>query len=812
MPYGIETVTVIGAGTMGAAIAGHLANAGLAVYLLDIPPTELAPAEEAAGLTMQHPQVRNRIVQAGFERMIKARPNNLFSPEAAQRIQLGNSEDDLAATVQQSDWIVEAIVERPGPKQLLMERLEGLAQPHAIVSTNTSGIPIHMIGAGRSEAFRRRFLGTHFFNPPRYLHLLELIPTADTDRGLVERLRHFAERVLGKGVVICKDTPNFVANRMISFIQSDIMEYAIANGYSVEEVDRLTGPLLGRPKTGTFRLSDIIGIDVLALVSENLYEMIPDDEDREVLHGPLGTTLLKSLIDHKLLGAKTGQGFYKTVVEADGSKSFWGLDLAAASSSGEIDYVAPQKPRWASVGAARDLALPDRLRALVEADDRAGELVWHTLAQTLAYAAKRIPEIADSLVDIDNAMKWGFAWEMGPFEIWDALGVRNTLARMEGEGIQAPIWVREMIDRGHATFYSYDGMTRLAYSPLTHQYTPVPEDDRVIHISTLTRCQRTLAENDSASLIDMGDDVLLLEFHSKMNALDGEILKVLEVALDKLHGDAAGLVINNEGPNFSVGANLVVMGLAAQAGQWDELEKMVRAGQEALMAIRRSPKPVVAAPFQRALGGGLEVCLAASRVVAHAESYMGLVEVGVGVIPGWGGCKELARRIVSPHMHATNANPTPYLRQAFEQIGYAKVSTSAEEAREMELLAAQDRIVMNRDHLLAEAKCEVLALADQGYRPPATTANVYAAGRDVLASVRIEIYSLQQGGFISEHDAAIANQLGYVLCGGDLSAPAWMDEQYFLDLEREAFLRLVSTSKTQERIWYMLQNGKPLRN
>lgn len=812
MPYGIETVTVIGAGTMGAAIAGHLANAGLTVHLLDIPPTELTPQESAAGLSPAHPKVRNRIVQAGFERMVKAKPANLFTPAVAQRIHIGNTEDDLAAAAGASDWIVEAIIERPGPKQALMEKLEAVAPADAIISTNTSGIPVHIIAAGRSEAFRRRFLGTHFFNPPRYLHLLELIPTGDTDPAIVQRLRSFAEQTLGKGVVVCKDTPNFIANRMISFIQSDIMEYAIANGYSVEEIDRLTGPLLGRPKTGTFRLNDVIGIDVMALVSENLYGMIAHDEDREVLRGEYGSAVMKALIANQLLGAKSGQGFYKTVAAADGSKEFWGLDLQAAAESGEVEYVEPQKPRWASVGAARDLPLAERLRRLVEAHDSAGELVWHTLARTLAYASKRVPEIADTLVDIDNAMKWGFAWEMGPFETWDALGVRDTLARMEAEGIAVAPWVRTMVDQGHSSFYTFDGMARLAYSPQAGGYAPVAENPLVVRIPTLKRCRRIWAENESAGLIDMGDDVMLLEFHSKMNALNAEIMEVMAVALDRLHGDAAGLVIGNEGQNFSVGANLMVMGLAAQAGQWDELERMLADGQNAFMALRRSPKPVVAAPFQRVLGGGVEVCLASSRIVAHAETYLGLVEVGVGVIPGWGGCKEVVRRMISPHMHATNVNPMPYLRQAFELIGFAKVSTSALEAKEMGYLAKRDRIVMNSDHLLAEARREVLALAQAGYRAPVTTGNVYAAGRDVLASVLIEIYSLQQGGYISKHDAAIAKKLGYILCGGDLSAPAWMDEQYFLDLEREAFLSLVGESKTQDRIWYMLQNGKPLRN
>ncbi len=812
MPYGINTVTVLGAGTMGAAIAGHLANAGMTVNLLDMGPTELTSQESAAGLTLADAKVRNRIVRAGFERMVKTKPSNLFVAENAQHITLGNLEDDFDRTVGNSDWIVEAIVERPRPKQALMERIEGVAPAHAVISTNTSGIPIHMISAGRSPEFRRRFLGAHFFNPPRYLHLLELIPTPDTDAAVVDHIRAFAENILGKGVVICKDTPNFVANRMISFIQSDIMEFAITNGYTVEEVDRLTGPLLGRPRTGTFRLNDVVGVDVMAMVGENLYNMIAQDEDREVLRGEYSMAVMKALIEQGLLGSKTGQGFYKTVIDERGEKSFWGLDLQTTAEEGAIDYQEPQKPRWSSVGAARDLPLVERLRALTAADDRAGELIWHTLAKTMAYASKRIPEIADSIVDIDNAMKWGFAWEMGPFETWDALDVADTVARMEGEGINAAPWVSEMLAAGFASFYRFEGMTRLVYSPLEKRYVPVGESKLVIHIPTLKRGRSTLAENESASLVDMGDGVMLLEFHSKMNALDAGIFALMQTSVERLHGNAAGLVIGNEGANFCVGANLMVMGIAAQAGQWHELETMIREGQDTLMALRRSPKPVVAAPFQRVLGGGVEVCLAAGRVTAQAETYMGFVEGGVGIIPGWGGCKEMVRRNISPHMHATNVNPTPFLRQVFELIGYAKVSTSAVEAQKLGLLSENDRVIMNSDHLLAEAKHEVLRLQAGKYMPPATCSNVYAAGRDVLASVRIEVYSLRQSGYISDHDAVIADKLGYVLCGGDLSGPAWMDEQYFLDLEREAVLSLAGEAKTQERIWHMLQSGKPLRN
>jgi 3-hydroxyacyl-CoA dehydrogenase len=812
MPNGINYVTVIGAGTMGAAIAGHLANAGIPVTLLDIVPGELTPEEEAAGLALDSPQVRNRIVKAGFDRMVKAKPSNLFTKDTTKLISLGNLEDDFEEAVAKSDWIIEVIIERPGPKQALMERIEAHAPADAVISSNTSGIPIHIIAEGRSDEFKKRFLGTHFFNPPRYLHLLEIIPTPDTDPAVVERMRNFAENVLGKGVVICKDTPNFIANRMISFIQSDIMEFAIENGYTVEEVDKLTGPLLGRPKTGTFRLNDVIGIDVMALVSGNLYDLIPDDEDRDILRGEYSSAVMQALIDNKLLGAKTGQGFYKTIKDEKGKKIFMGLDLQTAAEDGEIEYLEPQKPRWSSVSDARDLALPERLKDLVNADDSAGELIWHTLSRTMAYASKRIPEIADSIVDIDNAMKWGFAWQMGPFETWDALGVAETLARLEGEGATVAPWVQEMLDAGHETFYTYHGIERMAYSPLHKQYVPVEQSPKALAISDIKRCHATIAENDEASLIDMGDGVMLLEFHSKMNALGEGIFKIIEVAIDRLHGGATGLVIGNEGDNFSVGANLLAAAVTAQSGQYKELEYFMKSGQDAFMALRTAPAPVVAAPFNLVLGGGVEISLASDRIVAHAETYLGLVEVGVGLIPGWGGTKESVRRMVSPHMHATNVNPMPYLRHVFTNIGMAQVSKSAAEARDMGYLQACDRIVMNKSHLLSEAKREVLHLAESGYRPPTVTGNVYAAGRDALASVKVEIYSMKEAGYISEYDGVIAEKLGNILVGGDLSASAWMDEQYFLDLEREAILSLMGEEKTQARIWHMLQTGKPLRN
>ncbi len=822
MSGSISHVSVIGAGTMGAAIAGHLANAGISSHLLDLAPEELTAEERAKGLSLDDRAVRNRIVQVGFERMTQAKPANLFSPVQAELITLGNIEDDLEAAAAQSDWIIEAIVERPRPKQALMAKLEAVAAADAIISTNTSGIPIHVISAGRGQAFKRRFLGTHFFNPPRYLRLLELIPSPETAPAIVERMKAFAEKRLGKGVVVAKDVPNFVGNRMFSYIMSSLLEFAIANGYTVEEVDRLTGPLIGRPKTATFRLLDVVGVDVAALVGENLYDLIPGDAERDILRGPLGLAVFGTLLKNNLLGSKSGQGFYKTVRDGQGRRSFWGLDLQAAAESG-LDYAEPVRPSWASVDAVKGEPLPERLRRLAASpatDDSAHALLWHTLSRTLAYASKRLPEIADSPRDIDNTMKWGFGWEMGPFETWDALGVAATTARMEEDGLTVAAWVQEMFDGGHSAFYKVeespgDGATaarRLVYNPQSGEYAAADESEHVVSVAALRRGRGALAENDSASLLDMGDGVLLLEFHTKMNALDMEIGAIANAAVERLYGDATGLVIGNQGGNFSAGANLFLIGTLAQSGQSDQMDAAINSLQQMIQNLRVAPKPVVAAPYQLALGGGAEVTMGADRIVAHAELYIGQVEVGVGLIPAAGGCKELVRRLVNPHMQGQNANPAVHLQQVFELIGFAKVSTSAEEARQMGFLGPHDRVVMNHDHLLAEAKAEVLRMADEGYRPPAVTGNIYAAGRDHLANLRIGVYMMREAGQISAHDALIADHLAYVLCGGELSQPAWMDEQYFLDLEREAFRTLAGYAKSQERIWHMLKSGKPLRN
>jgi 3-hydroxyacyl-CoA dehydrogenase len=803
MPHGIETVTVIGAGTMGAAIAGHLANAGLSVHLLDMIPTTLTTDERAAGLSLHDAKVRNRIVQAGYMRMTKARPSNLFGADVASRIHIGNLEDDLEAAVEASDWIIEAIIEQLAPKQALMARLEQLAPAHAIISTNTSGIPIAQISAERTLAFQQHFLGAHFFNPPRYLHLLELIPTPTTDPAITQRLRAFAEEVLGKGVVICHDTPNFIANRMVSYLLAELIAFAVENGYTVEEVDALTGPLLGRPRSGTFRLNDVVGIDVWVMIAHNLHALIPNDADRDALLAPAYLTVMQSLIDQGHLGVKSGQGFYQTVTDDSGNKSFWALDLAAARR-GEIVYQPPQNPTWPEVEPTQRLPLAERLRALVASEGRASALIWHTLSKTFAYAAARIPEIADTIVDIDRALEWGYGWELGPFALWDTLGIEGAAARMKEEGIVVAPWVETMLSQGYSSFYRQVDGKELVYHPQTGSYGPLEQDPRVQTVTKLRTHSATLAENDAATLLDIGDGVLLLEFHCKLNVLDLNLFPIVDVALERLHGNATALVFANDGLHFSAGANLRAMLAQAEAGDWEAIETLICKGQADLLALRAASKPVIAAPFGRALGGGAEICLASHQVVAHAETNIGLVEFKVGLIPGWGGCKEMVRRHVDPQA------PLDGLRHIMALITQAQVSGSAHEAKTLGLLAVEDRVVMHRGHLIHVARQSALELAP-GFCPPATTGNVYAAGERAFATLQAEIATQAEAGKLLPHDQVIATALARVLCG-DGGAVGWRDEQAFLDLERQTFIELMQTKATQARIRHLLTTGKPLRN
>jgi len=790
MPHGIRKVAVLGAGTMGAAIAAHCANSGLEVDLLDIAPDD---------------DDKNAVVEAGFDRMKNARPAALMAENVADRIRIGNFEEHFGR-VGEADWIVEAIIEKLEPKRELMQRVEDTVQEHAIISTNTSGIPLHSISEGRSEEFKKRFVGTHFFNPPRYLKLMEIIPTQDTDPDIVEDIRNFGERVLGKGGVIAKDTPNFIGNRLGSFTGMQSARYAFENGYGVEEVDAITGPLIGHPKTATFRLNDQIGLDIAIAVAVNLYEAVPEDESREELEPP---EELREMQEKDLLGNKSGAGFYKRD-RRDGKTVFDVLDLETFEHHPAEN---PEIPIAKEAQQQGDLA--SRLQFLIRKadEDRHARYIRDTLFPYLAYASRRVPEISDTLEDVDHAMEWGYAHQTGPFRTWDLLGVRETVENMRSMAIEVGGWVEEMLDAGNETFYKTENGTELQFSPVSKEYEPVREDPMYVSLDRLREEGRELASNDSASLLDLGDGVLCLEFHSKGNSIEAGTVEMGNRALEALgRDDVIGLVIGNEGRNFSVGANLGEMAHAVQNGDLDGIGKSVEALQSLLMAFRFAPKPIVSAPHGQTLGGGLEVCLHSDRIVAAGETYMGLVEVGVGLIPAGGGTKEMARRLVSPPLHtAPNTPPLPFLQKAFEQIALAKTATSALEARQMGFLTPDDRVVMNADHLISAAKREVEDLSD-GYTPPEHGDNVYASGRTARAALEMGVKTMQWGHYASDYDGVIAGHVARVLTGGNLSLPQWVSEEYLLKLEKQSFLDLLKNDQTHERIEALLKTGKPVRN
>jgi 3-hydroxyacyl-CoA dehydrogenase len=783
---------------MGASIAAHLANVGVPVTLLDIVPKDAPAGDKTA---------RNKIVNAGWDACLKAKPANLMSPELKTFVKLGNLEDDFGV-IAEADWICEVIVENLKIKQDLMARIDAIRKPKAIVSTNTSGIPVTSIAEGLSKEFKKHFLGTHFFNPPRYLKLLEVIPTRDTSKEVVEFISHFGEVRLGKGIVLCKDTPNFIGNRVAFGTGAFGLDFIMKNGYTVDEVDSITGPLMGRPKTATFRLIDLVGIDVWDHVGRNLAPLIPHDKlGQEYLKAEAPNKLISTLIERKWLGNKTKVGFYKEVRNAEGKKEFWSLDLST------LEHAAPTKPRFDSVKAAKDVeGLGDRLKVMLEADDKAAELVQALTYQGFQYASSIIPEVADTVKPIDDAVRWGFMHESGPFETWDMLGVKQTVKKMKSAGYPAAKWVDAMLKEGFETFYQYKGANKVGvYDVAKKKYVKIKHAEGMVVLSDLKGTKKVISENAGASLYDVGDGVALVEFHTKMNALDDDIFAITTEALDRVEKDFDGLVIGNEADNFSAGANLFMVVVAAQQGMWDTLEGAVSKLQNMNMRMRYSPKPIVVAPAGLALGGGCEVTMHASRVVAAAETYIGLVELGAGVIPAGGGTKEYMRRIINPAMKTDMAEAFPFIQRAFLQIGQAKVATSAYEARDMAILGPSDRIVINREHLLTEAKKEVLHLAVSGYRPPAPEL-IYAPGRDMFGAMKIGAWSFKEGRYITEYDSHIATKLAYVMAGGALTKPQWVSEQYILDLEREAFMSLCGEEKTQARMWSLLQTGKPLRN
>ncbi len=806
----IKRAGVIGAGVMGAAIAAQLANVGIKTVLLDIVPFELTEEDKKKGLTETSEEFRNKLAKKGLENALKSKPASFYLPEYAKRIKVGNLEDHLD-WLKEVDWIVEAVVERLDIKQSLFERLEGVLGEHTIVTSNTSGISAKAMCEGRSELFRKNFAITHFFNPPRYMKLLELVPGPDTSPEVMELLAEVCERVVGKGIVYAKDTPNFIANRIGIFSMLTIIRTMVEMGLTIEAVDKLTGPVLGNPKSATFRTADLVGLDTIAHVANNVYEGAPHDEKRDVFKTP---EIIQKMIDKGLLGEKVKQGFYKKSKDQEGKKIILSLDYNT------FEYTPQEKVSFPSLEAAKNApSTSEKIKALYYAKDPAGQFTFKTMSEMLIYSANRIPEIADDIVNVDNAMKWGFGRKLGPFEAWDAIGVKKSVAKMKEAGYEIPGWVQEMLDAGNESFYKREAGNLFYYDQFLKGYKEVPVKPGIILLPSLKEQQKLVAGNSGASLIDLGDGVACLEFHTKMNAIGEDIVSMIRKSIDIVTERFEGLVIANHGDNFSVGANLGLVLFTAQEEEWDDLEWMVKALQDALMGLKYMEKPVVAAPAGMALGGGCEICLAADRVRFAAETYMGLVEVGVGVIPAGGGTKELYLRntehlfeVQKGGLYPRQIELMPFVARAFETIAMAKVSTSGPEAIKLGYLRPTDKMTVNRDYLIQDAKDTVLAMVMEGYTPPEPKDEIRVAGRDTLAMIKLALWSMRESGFITEHDVTVSEKVAYVLCGGDVDPDTKVSEQYLLDLEREAFLSLCGHPKTQARIQHMLTTGKPLRN
>lgn len=796
MSYKIKKAAVLGSGVMGSGIAAHLANIGIPTILLDIAPKELTKEEEAKGLSLDNPAVRNRFAAGALGKLLKQKPAPLTSKKNLALLSVGNFDDDLDK-LKDVDWVIEVIVENLDIKKGLYEKIDAVRKPGTIISSNTSGISINAMAEGRSEDFQKHFLGTHFFNPPRYLKLLEVIPAETTAPEVVEFMKSFGEDVLGKGVVLAKDTPNFIANRIGTYGLLVTLQVMLERGYSVGEVDSVTGPLIGRPKSATFRTLDVVGLDTFVHVAKNVYDQTTGDEQK-VFEIP---EFLKKMVGNGWLGAKSGQGFFvkkgKEILEIDPQT---------------LEYGPVKKLKTPSIEMAKQVrGLGNKVKSLTYAEDRTGELLWNILAPTLVYAAKLHGEIADDIVAIDNAMKWGFGWAQGPFEIWDAVGVKQSLEKMKGEGREIPAFVEEMLAKGIQTFYSeIDG--DLAYYN-GNEYVKVPVNEKEINLKRYKKKHGVIKSNTGASLIDLGDGVALLEFHSQSNAIGLDIIQMLNFAIDEVEAkaDYKGLVIGNQGKNFCVGANLGMILIEAQDDNIFELDFIIKAFQNAMQRIKYCSKPVVAAPFGMTLGGGAEVCLPAAHIQATMETYMGLVEAGVGLIPGGGGNKALYEKFIKGLPNGVEVDYQHIANTVFETIAMAKVSTSGEEARDNNFLDFADGISVNPDHQIYDAKQAALALYNAGYTAPART-KIPVTGASGYATLLIGADGLYQSGFISDHDLKIAKKLAYVIAGGKVPYGTLVDEDYLLNLEREAFLSLVADPLSQQRMQHMLIKGKPLRN
>ncbi|MGD8388184.1 MAG: 3-hydroxyacyl-CoA dehydrogenase/enoyl-CoA hydratase family protein [Desulfobacteraceae bacterium] len=806
----IKRAGVIGAGVMGATIAAQLANVGIETLLLDIVPRELADEDKKKGLTEESRDFRNKLALKGLETALKSKPASFYVSENTKRVLVGNLEDDLEK-LREVDWIIEVVVERLDIKQSVFEKIESVLEPGTVITSNTSGISAKAMAEGRSEAFRKHFAITHFFNPPRYMKLLEIVPCEDTLPEVLEALEDACEKIVGKGVVWAKDTPNFIANRIGVYSVLYVIRSMLDLGLSIEAVDKLTGPVIGHPKSATFRTADLVGLDTLLHVASNVYEGAPDDEKREMFQPP---ELVQKMLEKQLLGEKTKQGFYKKGKDEKGKKVILSIDPKS------LEYTPQEKVKFASLEAAGNVSgTGNKIKALFYADDKAGEFTFRQISETLIYTANRIPEIADDIVNVDNAMKWGFAWKMGPFEGWDALGLAKSVEKMKAAGYTIPDWVQEMLDQGNEAFYKTEAGKTSYYDPMSKSYREIPVKPGIILLPALKDREKTVTENKGASLIDIGDGVACLEFHTKMNAMGDDIISMVMKSADIVSQEFDGLVIANHGTNFSAGANLPLVLFTAQEEEWDDLDWMIKTFQDSFMKLKYLDKPVVAAPAGLALGGGCEICLASDRVRFAAETYMGLVEVGVGLVPAGGGTKEFYLRatehlfeVPRGGLYPKQIELMPYIARAFETIAMAKVATSGPEAIKFGYLRSTDKMTVNRDYQIEDAKQTVLAMNMEGYQPPLPKDEIRVAGENTFAMIRLALWTMHESGFITDHDVTVSTEVGRILCGGEVLPDTLVSEQYLLDLERESFLRLCGDPNTQMRIQHMLQTGKPLRN
>ncbi|SHF12608.1 3-hydroxyacyl-CoA dehydrogenase [Seinonella peptonophila] len=787
-------VAVLGAGVMGAAIAAHCANVGIKTLLLDILPTALNEEEMRLGLTLSDSRVRNRFAQQGLNRLSKERPSPIYSPEVLSNIEIGNMTDHLSRLAE-VDWIIEVVVEQLPIKQQLFAQIEQYWQPGTIVSSNTSGISLHEMVRERTAAFRAHFLGTHFFNPPRYMKLLELIPTEWTKKKVVNQVQDWAEERLGKGVVICKDTPNFIANRIGTYGIQVTLQAMERFALRFDAVDAITGRLMGRPKSATFRTLDLVGLDTYCHVVRNVLDRSSDEEDQSVFQL---SSSIDQLVQKGWLGQKSGQGFY--LKDGSGIKV---LDTTSFQYVKRENYITPAMMQAKQIG-----SLPKRLQLLLFADDPAGKFAWEITKKILLYSARQISDIADHPLQIDQAMRWGFHWELGPFEVWEALGVEKVAERMKQEGDKLPAWIESLLRKEHPSFYpQVEGSIKIAHP--SGALIDYPIHDKAIPLKNWRKSSHVITQNQGGTLLDLGDGIACLDFHAPKGAIGPDFINILQRSIDEVDRRFRGLVIGSVAPHFCVGANLMLMLLEAQEQNWDEIEGIIRSFQQTLASIRTVEKPVVVAPYGRTLGGGVELCLPADQVQASTETYMGLVETAVGLIPAGGGCKEMLVRMTKNAKHPVARQEA--VNQLFQQIALATVSTSAEEARRLGYLRSIDRTTIRNDQLLFDAKQQVTALAETGYRA-SSIGKLAVVGNTGYSTLKMAIYDFQLAGKLTDHDVTIAEKLAYVLAGGDLPEGTEVTEEYLLDLEREAFLHLIDQPKTQARMQYMLRTGKPLRN